>query len=138
MNTTTKPIPSAIEALRKAETALAVACSFRVVTDRHGAMLNAALEGARDVLTAHDTGKVAQGLEALANFGLQVLKIMERDDRWNSDTLQAVADLAHCNGLAAGDDAGGFRVSPGLPDSIQAMPTLNAREPAIQQLEVRS
>lgn len=136
--TTTKPIPSAIEALRKAETALAVACSFRVVTDRHGATLNAALEGARDVLTAHDTGKAAPGRDALADFGLAVLRILEDDEDWSSETLDGLAAEAHRRELAIADGGGEFRVRPGLPDSIQAMPTLNARELAIQQLEVRS
>jgi hypothetical protein len=56
MKTTTQPA-SAIEALRKAETALAVVCSFRQATEHHGKMLHDALEGARNVLTAHDTGK---------------------------------------------------------------------------------
>jgi hypothetical protein len=65
--------PTAIDALRAAETALAVACSFRVVTERHGTMLHAALEGARNVLSDHYSGKLPPGRDALADFGAVVL-----------------------------------------------------------------
>lgn len=73
-NTTEKNDPPAISALRAAETALAIACSFRIVTERHGTMLHAALEGARNVLSDHDSGKLAPGRDALADFGAVTLE----------------------------------------------------------------
>jgi hypothetical protein len=65
MNTETKTVLSAIDALRKAETALAIVCSYRDGmnnSDRQRAQ--AALEGARAALTAYDTGAIEPGLLA--------------------------------------------------------------------------
>lgn len=82
-----------------------------------------------DRLRHHVSGAIARGeaqaiaeapthaaMEArLANFGRLVLRILQDDTQWSSDTLQAIADRAHARGLTTCDDP--FKAAPGILES---------------------
>lgn len=86
---------------------------------------------ARAAIAAHD--KAEPGRDALAEFGLEVLHVMTEDTEWSSDTLDIIDEAAKSRGLArtVTDDESGeslFKMIDGLPESIQGLPTLDARE----------
>lgn len=48
----------------------------------------------------------------LANFGRLVLRVLQDDPQWSSDTLQAIADGAHARELTTRSDP--FKAAPGI------------------------
>jgi len=125
--TTTKPtVKSAIDALRTAETALAIACSYRDITrGKDGDCILGALETLRDTLSAHN--KSAPGRNAMAHFGAMVLtKLGNGEIHDLFDTLtKAAANL----GFGTIDRDGTLVLCEDLPDP--PLHRLDARELAM-------